>query len=131
MQHCSLNHPTETRLIRGLCQKHYRRWRRHGDPTVVKQNVNRGAVSIWRHVLITDTCWLWTGPLNHSGYGTASGQGAHRVVFQRLVGTVASGLELDHLCRVRNCVRPDHLEPVTRSENVRRAHAAAREAASA
>lgn len=45
---------------------------------------------------------------------------AHRVVYESLVGPIPAGLELDHTCRVRRCVNPDHLEPVTHAENQRR-----------
>lgn len=76
----------------------------------------------------TDTCWLWTGQQTYNGYGTfvfrktskIKGQGAHRAVYRTLVGEIPEGLTLDHLCRVRLCVNPDHLEPVTMAENVRR-----------
>lgn len=46
--------------------------------------------------------------------------GAHRVVYEELVGPIPDGLMLDHLCRVRHCVNPEHLEPVTNRENVLR-----------
>lgn len=49
---------------------------------------------------------------------------AHRFAYELLVGPIPEGLTLDHLCRNRACVRPSHLEPVSLSENVRRAHAA-------
>lgn len=74
-------------------------------------------------------CWNWTASLNSHGYGQfmAALHGrhkrphpAHRVVYELLVGPIPEGLELDHLCRNRRCVNPDHLEPVTRSENIRR-----------
>ena len=69
-------------------------------------------------------CWLWRGKLKASGYGLAHFRRwpriAHRCVYQILVGEIPAGLELDHLCRVRNCVNPAHLEPVTRKENARR-----------
>ena len=69
-------------------------------------------------------CWLWTRTLNR-GYGSfRSGAGktttAHRASYQMLKGAIPDGLQLDHLCRVRNCVNPDHLEPVTLKENVLR-----------
>jgi len=74
--------------------------------------------------LVGDQCWLWTGAMKPNGYGTISHEGvtchAHRVVYELLVGPVPAGLDLDHLCHVRRCVRPDHLEPVTRGENIRR-----------
>lgn len=71
-------------------------------------------------------CWLWTSAISH-GYGVL-GRGtrlegnvfAHRLSFETLVSVVPSHLELDHLCRVRCCVNPAHLEPVTHAENIRR-----------
>lgn len=66
-------------------------------------------------------CWLWNGRLNKDGYGrTADDKLAHRVSYTLLKGAIPDGLELDHLCRVRCCVSPDHLEPVTQAENFRR-----------
>lgn len=68
-------------------------------------------------------CWLWTGPLDAQSYGRHGAPLAHRVVYELLVGPIPKGLTLDHLCRVRSCVNPDHLEPVTHAENVRRGKA--------
>ena len=73
---------------------------------------------------VGDGCWEWTGARSN-GYGNVEvanrkRRGAHRVIYELLVGAVPDGLELDHLCRNRGCVRPDHLEPVTASENNRR-----------
>lgn len=77
------------------------------------------------HVNVATGCWEWRARIHRQGYGqfgVASGQmkGAHRVAYEALVGTVPAGLELDHLCRVRHCVNPRHLEPVTHAENMRR-----------
>lgn len=73
----------------------------------------------------TTGCWIWMGSIDHHGYGSAKVDGfprrAHRVVYQRLRGEIPAGLHLDHLCRHRFCVNPDHLEPVTSAENTRRA----------
>lgn len=69
-------------------------------------------------------CWLWTGSLDGKGYGKfgLDGRtvGAHRVAYQIERGPIPDGLELDHLCCVPACVNPDHLEPVTHLENIRR-----------
>jgi hypothetical protein len=66
-------------------------------------------------------CWIWTGPLDRYGYGNFSVREksaiAHRWLYSTLVGEVSPGLELDHLCYVRECVNPDHLQPVTRAVN--------------
>lgn len=70
-------------------------------------------------------CWIWQRALTQ-GYGRLFHNGstyplpAHRVVYERHKGPIPKGLHLDHLCRVRPCVNPDHLEPVTCAENVRR-----------
>ena len=73
---------------------------------------------------VQDGCWLWTASLDPYGYGqtTINGlhRGAHRVVYQLLVGPIPDGLTSDHRCRVRSCVNPDHMEVVTRGENVLR-----------
>jgi len=69
-------------------------------------------------------CWEWTGRLNPKGYGQVGIRGTqryvHRLVWEVLVGSIPEGLEIDHLCRVRCCCNPDHLEPVTHTENLRR-----------
>lgn len=77
-----------------------------------------------------DGCWRWTGETTTDGYGRLyAGDGprpmAHRFVYEALIGPIPSGLELDHLCRVRNCVNPLHLEPVTQRENTLRSLAPA------
>lgn len=78
-------------------------------------------------VAVGDECWEWTGSRRHDGYGQlrhggvgAPLQRAHRVVYELFVEPVPDDLVLDHLCRNRGCVNPDHLEVVTIGENVRR-----------
>lgn len=69
-------------------------------------------------------CWEWQAFLTPKGYGQFSVKGrmvrAHRFAYEWMVGPITEGMELDHLCRNRRCVNPDHLEPVTHRENVLR-----------
>ena len=79
----------------------------------------------WAKVNKTDDCWLWTGAKMRRGQGAFHVEGkrqahAHRYLWESINGPVPDGLQLDHLCRNPSCVRPDHLEPVTPGENVRR-----------
>lgn len=75
-------------------------------------------------------CWVWTGHVIHGGYGHVRYQGkhlkTHRVAYELLVGPIPEGLTIDHLCFNPACVRPEHLEPVTIAENIRRSIAAGR-----
>lgn len=78
-----------------------------------------------KFVFSPDGCWLWTAVTTPNGYGKigVNGQhlGAHRVMYELIVGPVPEGLVIDHLCKVRHCVNPAHLEPVTQRENLLRA----------
>lgn len=74
-------------------------------------------------------CWLWLGSRNSHGYGrlrlrapdgTHPFHRAHRWFYEQEVGPIPPGLDLDHLCEVKTCVNPAHLEPVTTLENTRR-----------
>ncbi|MFE0808181.1 HNH endonuclease signature motif containing protein [Streptomyces sp. NPDC058848] len=76
----------------------------------------------------TNACWLWTGQTDRHGYGRFKVNGshvlAHRWAYQHYIGAIPDGLVTDHLCRVRKCVNPDHLEAITGSENTRRGRSA-------
>ena len=81
----------------------------------------------YSHVKKSESCWLWTASTTKNGYGRFAvsherTQVAHRWLWEQTNGPVPEGLELDHVCKVKHCVNPDHLEPVTRSENQWRNH---------
>lgn len=74
---------------------------------------------------VGDGCWDWTGFVYPNGYGSFMDQNqrttlAHRYSYEQFVGPIPDGLQIDHLCRNRRCVRPGHLEAVTGWENRRR-----------
>jgi hypothetical protein len=98
------------------------------------------AVRFWRFVrkdgpLWNGTpCWPWIGGKDRTGYGRFAVSkrpyvqtAASRFAYELLVGPIPEGFDIDHLCRNRICVNPQHLEPVTRQENILRgAHSALR-----
>jgi len=81
----------------------------------------------WSKVNRTSTCWLWAAATDKDGYGafmvgskknhTKRMKKSHRISYQWAKGPIANGLEIDHICRVRECVNPDHLEAVTHRIN--------------
>lgn len=121
---CTVAGCEEPQRCKDLCQRHYHRFLKHGDPLVLK--LLRGATPLERfmsHVEKTDSCWLWTGTRSGEyGYGNFGVKGktkrAHRFAYEALVGPIPEGIVLDHLCRTPNCVRPEHLQPVTTRENI-------------
>jgi hypothetical protein len=113
---------------RGWCNTHYQRWYRYGDPLVQKRIHGNDEARFLSRVNKTDSCWLWTAHVHPvTGYVQfrIGGRGgkmvlAHRWSYEHYVGAIPAGLQIDHLCRVRHCVNPEHLEPVTPSENTLR-----------
>ena len=77
----------------------------------------------WENVIQSGDCWLWTAALDRYGYGRCRHNGtqrAHRVAYEQMVGPIPDGLVIDHLCRVRACVNPSHLDPVPNRINLLR-----------
>ena len=133
---CSLDGCDKLAAKRGWCHMHYLRWYRTGDvgeaaPRLIQtagRNAGRKPIPIatrlLRATLKTGTCWYWRGELDRHGYGVlevcGKGKRVHRLSYEAFVGPIPAGLVIDHLCRVRDCINPDHLEPVTSQENTRR-----------
>lgn len=142
---CSIPGCTRSALARRLCGRHYQQYRKAaGDsfqPIVPADIMTR----FWSYTDQSggpDACWLWTGTIEESGYGDIFVNGgkprlqkAHRFAYERLVGPIPDGLEIDHTCHTkecptpgdgdlhRRCVNPQHLEAVDRPTNVQRSTA--------
>lgn len=108
-----------------LCQPHYLQRRRGSElkPLKIKWHDIRSKME---HYLEPDEngCWIWQLSLTTQGYGRVQWKGnfyvVHRQLWLESGRIIPEGLELDHLCRVRACANPDHLEPVTHLENMLR-----------
>ena len=78
----------------------------------------------FKKVEIVNNCWIWQNSLTNGGYGVFRYNGklirSHRFCYEIFKQEIPDKLDLDHLCRNRKCVNPDHLEPVTKMENQRR-----------
>ena len=84
------------------------------------------SAALARHVEIEHTtgCWEWVGAITPNGYGQMGYKrkkySPHRFAYQLFSGPIPQGKEIDHLCRNRRCCNPNHLEAVTRRENIMR-----------
>jgi hypothetical protein len=86
--------------------------------------VTPNATRLWPKVSIQPSgCWHWIGAKDTSGYGRFRVgnrmERAHRAVWRLCVGDIPTGLQLNHDCDVRDCVRPEHVYIGTQGDNVR------------
>src|SRR5699024_6409082 len=111
-------------LRRGLCNRHYKRWRRHGDPLAgsTKYTDPEAAFLARTEPLCWSDCIVWTGALDSDGYGQLRINGrmvkAHRWAYEREHGPIPGGMVIDHMCFERSCANVDHLRLATRQQNV-------------
>ena len=121
---CSYNNcglPIKTKKS-GYCNAHYLRMLRGKDmDTPVRPPSRTDAERFWEKVKKTAECWIWTGANIGNGYGVFRINGgnrvAHRVSFEWANGPIPAGLEVDHTCFNRLCVKPSHLRLLTHAQN--------------
>ena len=133
-----MNDETENSIASGLCEcgcgeattiaqrtDHLRGWVK-GKPIRFRKGHSRRKGFRWAECSTGygTPCSIWQGAKTRNGYGVTTVSGtstlAHRASYTMFVGPIPPGLQLDHLCQVRPCVNPEHLEPVTATVNVRR-----------
>lgn len=123
---CAVAECDRRQHARSLCKTHYNRELRDRPfPPLPVPYAAGNDEAFWSRVEKSDGCWEWTGSKTAQGYGnvrlpTGTNGYAHRVAYTLAIGEIPAGKVLDHLCRNRSCVRPDHLEPVSQRENVLR-----------
>jgi hypothetical protein len=125
---CSVPNCQRKSVGRGWCGLHYQRWQRHGDPEHPHRYDRAPAERFWEKVRkVDDGCWTWVGAISSWGYGNfwdgTRYVKAHRFAYELIRGPIRADADdstVDHLCRNRACVNPDHLEVVSNKENILR-----------
>ena len=101
---------------KGWCRLHYERMKRTG-----RLDLPSTEDRFWAKVEKSDGCWIWTGAKSLGGYAQVGIDHkvvyGHRYAYEIARGPIPDGEQIDHMCHNRACVNPDHLRPVTRSEN--------------
>lgn len=126
---CSIEECGRDIFARKLCQPHYYRLNKYGDPRLgpeLMQRFNSVEERFWSSVDKSGDCWVWRASCYHDGYGefrlTINGRKtsrrAHRMAYEYLVGPIPEGMAIDHLCFNRRCCRPDHLRLASWKQNL-------------
>ena len=121
---CSIEGCERTVRGRGFCQSHYMKWYETGDPLAAgrRRNYQTAEESLAARTRREGDCTVWTGNLSRAGYGSLVYRGrvqpAHRVAWKIAHGDIPKGVEIDHKCHNRACVKLEHLREATRTQNM-------------
>lgn len=125
---CSIDGCPKPILARGLCSAHYMKWKKYGDPSVVKQAQIHGKTLTERleqYTKKTSECWLWVGNQDPNGYGRLNVRGkpmlAHRLWWASANGDPGK-MHVLHKCDNPQCVKPEHLFLGTQTDNLKDMH---------
>lgn len=124
---CSFAGCVNNQLAKKLCGAHWRQQSLGKELTVLSNQIPI-LDRLYKTITKTEYCWEWTGRVSgKNGYPQISLSGrqvmAHRVIFEELIRPLIPGETIDHLCRNRVCVNPEHLEAIPLRDNVKRMHA--------
>lgn len=118
---CAIDGCEREHNAKGYCMAHYRRWRKGADLNAPFMRVGQDEARFWDKVNRGPDCWQWTGAPMTTGYGSIRFGGknntAHRISYLLNVGPIPEGMQIDHACRNRMCVNPDHLRLATDGQN--------------
>lgn len=131
MKTCSIEGCDKKHKGYGLCNTHYARLKRNGDPHTIRTMQGAPAAErYWARVQKGPDCWLWTGACDgrygHFWESKDKSHMAHRYSYEALVGPIPEGKQLDHTCHSTLCVNPRHLRPATPKQNRENASGAPR-----
>lgn len=120
---CSIDGCEKTHHARGYCDKHYQRFKTHGDPNGGRARYSSAEESFAARTQWEGDCLIWVGSKRRDGYGVLSDNGkrvtAHRYAWEQSKGPVPEGMFLDHTCYRRDCANVYHLRLATQVENNR------------
>lgn len=104
----------------GLCRKHHARLKRGKNPHEKSrfEKTKEERLDEKYEVITESGCWIWTGAISDTGYGSINGENAHRAMYERYKGAIPPGMFVLHSCDVRCCVNPAHLSVGSQQDNM-------------